>query len=110
MYISIPKEKESELTLRNTVGNLRFKPEYLMFQHDEKKRGILRMLELVGGEPEDVVVFGDDTNDLAMFDPQFFCVAMGNARDEELLRRADYVAPRNLEDGIYRTCEEMGWF
>ncbi len=81
-----------------------------MFQHDEKKRGILRMLELVGGEPEDVVVFGDDTNDLAMFDPQFFCVAMGNARDEELLRRADYVAPRNLEDGIYRTCEEMGWF
>ena len=68
------------------------------------------MLELVGGEPEDVVVFGDDTNDLAMFDSQFFCVAMGNARDEELLRRADYVAPCNLEDGIYRTCEEMGWF
>ena len=29
---------------------------------------------------------------------------------EELLRRADLVAPRNLEDGIYRTCEEMGWF
>ena len=110
MYISIPKEKESELTLKDTVGNLRFKPEYLMFQHDDKKRGILRMLELVGGNPEDVVVFGDDTNDLAMFDPRFFCVAMGNARDEELLRRADLVAPRNLEDGIYRTCEEMGWF
>ena len=110
MYISIPKEKECELTLKDTVGYLRFKPEYLMFQHDEKKRGILRMLELVGGKPEDVVVFGDDKNDLAMFDPRFFCVAMGNARDEELLRRADLVAPRNLEDGIYRTCEEMGWF
>ena len=110
MYISIPKEKEPELTLRDTVGHMRFRPEYLMFQHDEKKRGILRMLEIVGGDPEDVVVFGDDTNDLAMFDPRFFCVAMGNARDEELLRRADYIAPRNVDDGIYRTCAKMGWF
>ena len=110
MYISIPAEKESELTLLNTVGHLRFTPKYLFFQHDDKKRGILRMLELIGGDPEDVVVFGDDTNDLAMFDPRFFCVAMGNARDEELLRRADHIAPRNLDDGIYRTCEEMGWF
>ena len=110
MYISIPKEDEEKLTLKNTLGHLRFKPEYLMFQHDDKKRGILRMLELVGGDPNEVVVFGDDTNDLDMFDPQFYCVAMGNWRDPELVRRANYVAARNVDDGIYKACVEHGWF
>ena len=45
LYISIPLEDEDRLTLRNTMGSLRFEPEYLMFQPDDKKGGILRMLE-----------------------------------------------------------------
>ena len=44
MYISIPKEKESELTLKDTLGNLRFIPDYLMFQYDAKHQGILDMM------------------------------------------------------------------
>lgn len=109
MYVSIPKEEEGRLTLMNTVASLRFEPEYLMFQADEKKEGILRMLELTGGKPEDVVVFGDDYNDICMFDEQFYCVAMGNACDA-LKEKADYVAATNVDDGIYKTCEEHGWF
>lgn len=109
MYISVPKEEEYKITLRDTVGHLRYVPEYLMFQPDEKKAGILRMLEYVGGKPEDVVVFGDDYNDLCMFDEQFYCVAMGNGCDV-LKEKADDVAPRNIEDGIYKTCEKHGWF
>ena len=110
MYVSIPKAEENRLSLRDTVGHMRFEPEYLMFQPDEKKEGILRMLELAGGQPEDVVVFGDDANDLCMFDPAFTSVAMGNATDPELFRRATLIAPKNTEDGIYRICEEQGWF
>ena len=45
-----------------------------------------------------------------MFDPQFYCVAMGNWRDPELVRRANYVAARNVDDGIYKACVEHGWF
>ena len=102
-------QEEGRLTLRHTMGSLRFEPEYLMFQPDDKKGGILRMLELVGGRPEDAVVFGDDYNDLSMFDPAFYRVAMGNGC-RELKEKADYIAPENIDDGIYRTCQVHGWF
>ncbi len=110
MFVSIPKDEEERLTRKETVGHMRFEPEYLMFQPDEKKEGILRMLALVGGRPEDVVVFGDDANDLCMFDPDFTSVAMGNATDPELFRRASIIAPKNIDDGIYLVCKEQGWF
>lgn len=109
MYISIPAEEEDRLTLKDTVGHLRFVPEYLMFQPDAKKEGILRMLDYADGRPEDVVVFGDDYNDMDMFTEKFYKVAMGNACDA-LKEMADYVAPANIEDGIYTTCKEHGWF
>ena len=61
------------------------------------------------GDPEDVVVFGDDLNDLDMFAPGFFKIAMGNGHPD-LKAVADQVAPSNVEDGIYRICQENGWF
>ncbi len=109
LYVSIPEAEEERLTLKETLGHLRFEKEYLMFQPDAKKEGILRMLSYAGGRPRDVVVFGDDYNDLVMFDKEFYCVAMGNGC-QELKDRADYVAASNVEDGIYRACEAHGWF
>lgn len=109
MYVSIPEQEENRLTLKDTLGNLRFEKPYLMFQPDEKKEGILRMLEYANGKAEDVVVFGDDYNDLVMFDERFYCVAMGNGC-EALKKKADYVADKNVEDGIYKTCQVHGWF
>lgn len=109
MYISVPKEEEERLTLKDTVPTLRFEPEYLMFQPDEKKEGIYRMLELVGGDPHDVVVFGDDYNDLCMFEPPFYRVAMGNAC-RELKMHADFVTAANVDEGIYKACMAHGWF
>lgn len=109
MYVSVPEKEEEKLTLKDTVGNMRFVPSYLMFQPDEKKEGILRMLEYANGNPEDVVVFGDDYNDLVMFDEAFYGVAMGNAC-EELKKKAKYVTDLNINDGIYKACEKHGWF
>ena len=109
LYVAIPEDEEERLTLKDTVGHLRFQKEYLMFQADEKKDGILKMLEYAGGKIEDVVVFGDDYNDLCMFDERFYCVAMGNACDA-LKEKADFVADKNVEDGIYKACELHKWF
>ncbi|MBR1757241.1 MAG: HAD-IIB family hydrolase [Lachnospiraceae bacterium] len=113
MYVSIPEEEEERLTLRDTVGRLRFVKEYLMFQPDDKKGGILRMMELVtGGDDaalDHVVVFGDDTNDMVMFDPRFYGVAMGNGTDE-LKAMANYVTDASYEDGIWNACVKHGWF
>ena len=91
------------------LGHIWFEPEYLLVQQDCKREGIYRMLEIVGGSPEDVVVFGDDLNDMDMFAPEFYKIAMGNGHPE-LKAAADLVAPANTDDGIYRVCQENGWF
>lgn len=108
MYVSLPREEEDRLTLKETLGNLRFVEEYLMFQHDRKKEGIIDMMNHLGGDLHDVVVFGDDYNDLVMFDKTWFSIAMGNACDA-LKEKADYVTKRNVEDGIYAACKHFGW-
>ena len=101
-------DEEHRLTKKDTLGNLRFVETYLMFQHDRKKEGILDMMERLGGPVEDVVVFGDDYNDLVMFDDAWFSIAMGNACDA-LKKKADYVTERNVDDGIYKACLKFGW-
>lgn len=107
IYISIPKEKESELTKIDLLGHMRFHPDYLMYQHDMKDVGIKRVLELCGGKDEDVIVFGDDTNDFAMFQKEWFKVAMGNACDG-LKEKANFVTKENKDDGILYACKKLG--
>ena len=113
MYISIPQTCEKDileiLPASEPLGRLWFEPEYLLIQQDCKKEGIMRCLELVGGDTESVVVFGDDTNDLDMFAPEFYKVAMGNGHPL-LKAAADGIAPLNVEDGIYKVCQKNGWF
>ena len=87
---------------------MRFVPDYLMFQYDAKHQGILDMMQHIGGDLKDVVVFGDDTNDMVMFDPQWTSVAMGNAC-QELKDIATLVTNANVDDGIYNICKKMGW-
>ena len=109
IYMSIKPEQESEMKLLNTIGHLRFVPEYFIFQYDAKHQGILDMMKEIQGDLKDVVVFGDDTNDLVMFDSQWTSIAMGNAC-EELKEKASIVTDANIDDGIYRICEKEGWF
>ena len=54
------------ITLKE-IGHLRFEKDYLIIQHDDKKRGIIELMEYLNAPLEDVVVFGDDTNDLIEF-------------------------------------------
>ena len=108
IYVAISKEQETKLTLKDTLGSLRFEKEYLMFQPDNKRQGIIDMIEMIGGKLDDVVVFGDDYNDLNMFDERFYRIAMGNACDA-LKLKADYITDRNTSDGIYNACKVHGW-
>ena len=108
IYLSIPASEEYKLTLRDTLGSLRFEPEYLIFQYDAKDQGILRMMNHLKAPIEDIVVFGDDTNDMVMFDPRWTSIAMGNATPE-LKEKASYVTDANVDDGIYNACKHFGW-
>lgn len=108
IYISIPKEEEHHLTLLDSLGHIRFVDEYLTYQYDEKDKGIEKMIAHVGGNLEDVVVFGDDYNDMVMFDKRWTSIAMGNACDE-LKEMADFVTKKNVDDGIKYACEYFQW-
>ncbi len=108
IYIALSKEKEKEYSWAHDLTSLRFVSQYLIYQYDAKKEGILRMMDIIGGNLEDVVVFGDDVNDLVMFDERWFSIAMGNGT-EELKKHANYIADDNIKDGIWKACKEFGW-
>ena len=107
LYIAVPQSEEDKLTLKDTLGHIRFVQDYLTYQHDAKDQGILRMLELVGGKSEDVVVFGDDYNDLVMF-KYWTNIAMGNACDE-LKQKATFVTKTSVDNGIQYACQHFHW-
>ncbi len=108
IYVSIPKDKENLLPSLNSLGHLRFIEEYLTFQHDQKAQGIMDMMKSISGDIKDVVVFGDDTNDLIMFKDCWTNIAMGNAC-ESLKEKATFVTRDNIDDGIQFACRHFGW-
>ena len=74
----------------------------------DKGEGIKRCMAHLGASIEDVVVFGDGSNDVCMFLPEWTSVAMGNAIDE-LKQRADYVTTNVDDDGIWNACVHLGF-
>lgn len=91
-----------------TLPTVRYNHDILLVEPIEKQNGIRRMMERLDIPEEDVVVFGDGSNDLAMFGEGWFSVAMGNAR-EALKRRADYVTDAVDADGLWNACRHFGW-
>ena len=108
IYVAIPKEEEEKLTKKELIGHLRFEPEYLMFQPDNKRGGIVKMMEYLGADIKNVVVFGDDYNDMDMFCKDWFSIAMGNGC-QDLKDMASYVTDTNINDGIKKACEHFEW-
>ena len=110
IYLALGEKEEASFQNKDQLGSLRFEKEYLMFQPDNKKGGIFKMMKILQAPIQDVVVFGDDYNDLDMFDKDLWTgVAMGNACDA-LKEKATYITDQNVDDGIYNICEKMGWF
>ena len=57
---------------------------------------------------KDVVVFGDQKNDLKMFTDEWTSIAMGNAIDE-LKEKATFVTKNADDNGIEYACQHFGW-
>jgi HAD superfamily hydrolase (TIGR01484 family) len=108
IYLAVRPEEEAARPWLGLLGKLRMTPDYFVFQYDAKKDGILRLMQMIGGPISDVVVFGDDVNDLVMFDPRWTSIAMGNGK-KALQDKADYVTAANTDDGILKACLHFGW-
>lgn len=65
-----------------------------------KSNGIHELAQKLGIKDHEVMIFGDQGNDMSMFEnPNFVKVAMGNAIDE-IKEKADFVTRTNDEAGI----------
>ena len=108
IYISIPQKEEYRMKNLDLLGHIRMGADYFWYQHDEKDQGIRDMMEYLGADLKDVVVFGDGENDMVMFRKEWTSIAMGNG-DPRLLAIADYVTDAAEDDGIRNACLHYGW-
>ena len=67
--------------------------------HVDKGTGVLQLCRHLGIDPSDVMVLGDQKNDLSMFKVAGCPVAMGNA-DDEVKQIAKYITATNDEAGV----------
>jgi len=109
---AIPKsELEIELLKRHLPDGLYLitarNDNFTMILHEDanKARGVAALAEHWGFTIDNVVAFGDDTNDLEMLQYCGIGIAMGNAIDE-VKSIADCVCDTNENDGIAKWLEE----
>lgn len=79
VYIACYAPEEEKLETLKQLPWCRFHKEYLFVEPSDKSVGIKMMVDHLGGDYRDVIVFGDEKNDLSMFRDEWTSVAMGNA-------------------------------
>ncbi len=108
-YVACYAPREQELETLKKLPWGRYHKEYFFVEPTYKAEGIKKMMDYLHADYQDVIVFGDSSNDISMFIDEWTKVAMGNAIDE-LKKIADYVTADVKEDGIYKACEHLGLF
>lgn len=108
VYVACFAPEEQKLEALKKLPWCRFHKEYLFVEPGDKSIGIKAIVDHFGGNYEDVVVFGDEKNDLSMFCDDWVSIAMGNAIDE-LKEKATYVTTDASDNGIYNACLHFGW-
>ena len=99
VYIACFKGEEEKLESLKKLPWCRFHKEYLFVEPGDKSKGIKRMVQHLDGDIKDVVVFGDEKNDLSIFISEWISIAMGNAT-EEIKKLATEITLDNDHDGI----------
>ena len=57
-------------------------------------------------KPEETMVFGDQMNDLEMFDQAYYSFAVANAR-EEVKKAARFQADSNVNRGVLKVLKQL---
>ena len=72
-----------------------------------KAAGVAKVVDQLGLKPENVMVFGDELNDLELFYYAGISVAMAISHDK-IKEKADYITKTLEEDGIFDALERFG--
>ena len=108
IFVALREDEEHLIENINILPFMRYHPAAFVFEPADKFAGIEKMIEHIGGNIEDVVVFGDGKNDMDMFLKAPMSIAMGNAI-EPLKEIATYVTGPSNSDGILQACIHFGW-
>lgn len=108
------KSLEERKSAMEELGNMREVTVTTAFRNNleinkkgvDKGVGLLKLGELLGISPEEIMVCGDGMNDIPMMKAAGFAVAMGNAV-EQAKEAADYVTSGCDEDGAAKAIERI---
>lgn len=113
--ISIMYDENSQYLWKVRELNRRFSFKYvttndgvivILNEGNDKGAGVDRLARLLNIKKDNVIVFGDDQNDIAMFERFSNSVAMGNAEDY-IKAKARYVTSSNEGNGIIKALSEI---
>lgn len=107
VFVACCPPQEYEIEALKVLPWCRYDKEYIFVEPTDKAFGIKRVMDHLGADYSDVIVFGDAYNDMSMFSDEWTNVAMGNAVPE-LKERADFVTSDVDKDGIYNACVALG--
>ncbi|MGE1065244.1 hypothetical protein SAMN05660299_00921 [Megasphaera paucivorans] len=93
---------------KHGLSHIPYTENSLLVEPTDKAAGIRRMMKKINAPLHDVVVFGDGLNDINMFTPAWFSIAMGNACPE-LKEKANYITDTCDTGGILHACQKYGW-
>lgn len=109
MYVACLPGEELRLETLKDLPWCRYRDEYIFVEPTDKAVRIKRIMDKLGADYADAIVFGDALNDMTMFIDDWTKVAMGNACDE-IKERADYITTDVEDNGIYNACKALGLF
>ncbi|APX72833.1 Cof-type HAD-IIB family hydrolase [Companilactobacillus allii] len=91
------------------VKMLKVAPNVFDITMDESSKaiGIKKVLSNMNIESKDAIAFGDEINDLAMFEEVGYSVAMGDG-NPKVQKVASYVTSGVYDDGIFNACKHLG--
>ena len=78
----------------------------IMPQGVDKGWGLAQLTQYLGLKPANVIAFGDEHNDLDMFDFAGVSVAMANGQNV-VKNHADYVTASNDDDGVVKALKHF---
>lgn len=78
----------------------------IMNSDTNKGASLKKIQDYYGIRPEETMVFGDNFNDLEMFDCAYYSYAVGDAR-QEVIDSARFTAPPMKENGVLQILKEL---
>lgn len=99
LNLKMSEYHKKKLSKKYTIHEINNEKVELLEKNVNKYTALLKCSHYLEIDTDEILYFGDDLNDVEVFDNLSHCVAMGNAA-EQIKKRAAYITKTNKEDGV----------